>query len=96
MGTTLYLATDTKINGLELNNDRVFLAKIVGDHEAMQELCKNLKVPSLGSFLSHDPRGLAAFIEDPEELKRAIAGAAPIQWFDPADALPTIRSLKAH
>jgi hypothetical protein len=29
-------------------------------------------------------------------LKQAIAKAAPIQWFDPADALPTIRALHAH
>jgi hypothetical protein len=39
MSTTLYIALDRKIDGIEINNDRVFLAKLVGDPASMGILC---------------------------------------------------------
>jgi hypothetical protein len=39
---------------------------------------------------------LADFIDDPKELAEAIAKAAPIQWFNPADAIPTLIALQTH
>jgi hypothetical protein len=96
MGNTLYCATDTKIDGLQLNNDRVFLAGLVGEHHAMAALCQSLGVPSLSGFQSYDPQMLADFIDDPKELAEAIAKAAPIQWFNPADAIPTLIALQTH
>ncbi len=95
MGNTLYIATSQPLD-VEMNNERRILARLVGDHRPMEALCAKLRVPSLTGFQSYDPQGLAEFIDDPDELKQAIAKAAPIQWFEPADALPTIRALQTH
>jgi hypothetical protein len=95
MGTTLYIATNQPLD-IEMNNERRILASLVGDHESMNALCAKLKVPSLSGFQSYDSQGLAGFIDDPDELKKAIANAAPIQWLNPADALRTLTALRRH
>jgi hypothetical protein len=96
MGTTLYLATDPPLKGVELNNDRVFLAKIVGDYKPLEALCEKLGVRSLADFQSYDPKMLGAFIEDEAILQEMMAKAPPIQWFDPKEALAAVRALRSH
>jgi hypothetical protein len=99
MGMTLYVALDRSIEGIEINNDRVFLSSIVGPHEKMDELCNKLGVPSLSGFQSYDPQEIARFIDDPNERKALIEKMEreePIQWFDPGVALPAVRALQQH
>jgi hypothetical protein len=96
MGATLYVALDRNIDNIEINNDRVFLANLVGDRKAMDALCSKLGVSSLSDFQSYDPQMVAQFLHDPEAIKAAVAKSPPIQWFNPTDALPTVRALQAH
>jgi len=96
MGTTLYIALDQESVAIELNNDRVFLADLVSDHEAMAKLCHTLGVRSLSEFQSYDPELIGSFVEDKEARKLAIAKARPIEWFNPSDALSTIPALISH
>jgi hypothetical protein len=96
VSTTLYIATDRKIDGVQLNNDRVFLAKLVGDPASMGALCSKLGVASLCDFQSYDPQTLAEFIDDPDKRAAAIAKAQPIRWFNPSEALPTVKALQVH
>jgi hypothetical protein len=96
MSTTLYIALDRRIDGVQLNNDRVFLAKLVGDPASMGALCGKLGVASLCDFSSYDPQLLAEFIDDPREREPAIAKAQPIEWFNPSEALPVVKALQVH
>ena len=96
MGTTLCVALDRNIEDIEINNDRVLLANLVGDSKSMAALCSKLGVPSLSDFQSYDPQLAAQFLNDPEAIEAAVAKSPPIQWFSPADALPTLRALLAH
>ena len=96
MGATLYLATDPPLNGVELNNDRVFVAEIVADDKALAALCEKLGVRSLADFQSSDPKMLAAFIRNEAMLQRMMAKMPPVKWFDPSEALPTVRALRDH
>ncbi len=96
MSTTLYIALDRKIDGAQLNNNRVFLAKLVGDPDSMGILCGKLGIKSLCDFQSYDPQMLADFMDDPKELETAIAKALPIQWFNPSEALPVVKALQLH
>jgi len=96
MSTTLYIALDRKIDGVQLNSDRVLLAKLVGDPSSMDTLCGKLGVKSLCDYQSYDPQLLADFIDDPIGLEAAIAKAQPIRWFNPSEALPVVKALQLH
>jgi hypothetical protein len=96
MSTTLYVATDRDLAGVEINRDRVLLADLVADHVGMGAICSKLGVMSLSDFQSYDPEMAASLIEDEEAKKAAIAKAQPITWFSPGDAIPTIRALFLH
>ena len=96
MGMTLYTALQPKVAGLQINNDRVFLADLVGEAKGMESLCKELGVRSLSDFQSYDPQMLAEYIDDPQAKKEFIEKSPPIEWFNPADALPTLLALHAH
>jgi hypothetical protein len=96
MRTTLYVALDRKIGGFQINNDRVLLAKLVGDTASITALCNAVGVTSLCDFQSYDPQLLAEFVDEPEVLEVAIAKAKPIQWFEPSEALPVVEALENH
>jgi hypothetical protein len=92
----LHVALDRKIDGLKINNDRVFLAKLVGDPVVLGSLCRKLGVPSLCDFQSYDPQFLAEFIDDPQKLAAAMLKPPPLQWFDSSKALPVLKALRLH
>jgi hypothetical protein len=96
MGITLYIALDVVVDGIQIDRDRVYLAKLVGDAPTMGELCGTLGVKSLSEFQSYDPELLVEFIDDPGDLEAAIANAAPVRWFDPAEALLVVKALQLH
>jgi hypothetical protein len=96
MSTTLYIALDPETDGIEINNDRIILAKLVGDPVSMGALCGRLYVTSLCDFQSYAPQLLADFLDDPAELEASIAKAQPVQWFRPSEALPTVRALQVY
>lgn len=97
MSTALFISLDRTVPGFDPNaRGRVFLSWLVGDHESMGALCRRLGVPSLSSFQSYDPKGLAQFIDDPAKLAAAMAKARPVEWFDPAAALPAVRAVREH
>lgn len=97
MSTTLYVALEPKVAGVEINNDRVLLAAAIVDDHSIGALCSKLGVRSLGEFLSYDPKvALAGMIDDPDELASAIANARPLEWFDPTDGLKAVRALRTH
>jgi hypothetical protein len=97
MSTTLYIALDRKVPGLNPNEaDRVLLAKLACDEKRPASIAKKLKVRSLSEFLSYDPQMLKGYIDDPAELKAAIAGAKPMEWFDPSEGLRSVRAFAEH
>jgi hypothetical protein len=96
MSTTLYVALDRSIDGLELNNERVLLAKLVGDAARMATLCGQLGVDSLSDFQSYDRELLAEFIDTPNMLESAIAKAQRTEFFRPSEALPIVKALRLH
>ena len=97
MGVMLYIALERPVAGLDPNAaDRTVLAQLIGEHAALDDVCRTLGVASLSGFQSYDPAGLSEFIDDPAELAVAMATAKPIEWFDPAAALPAVRALPGH
>ena len=50
----------------------------------------------MSDFQSYDPQMLAEYIEDAQAKKELIEKSPPIEWFNPADALPTLLALHAH
>ena len=96
MGTTLYTTLHPETTEIETNNDRVFLAELVGDYESMAALCGQLAVTSLSEFQSYDAAAMAEMIDDAGERAALIANAPAIQWFEPAEALPVVHALRKH
>jgi hypothetical protein len=97
MSTTLYIALDPKVRGLNPNDaDRVLLAQLACDEKRPTSIAKKLKVRPLGEFMSYDPQFMKGYFDDPAEFKAAMASARPVEWFDPSDALKTVRALAAH
>lgn len=97
MSTTLYISLEKKVRGLNPNDaDRIRLADVVADYEIIEPLARKLKVRSLSEFQSYDPQDAAEFIDDPEELKRIIAAAPPLEWFDPKEGVKAIRAFRDY
>jgi hypothetical protein len=91
MGTTLYISFDRPVDGLEPNAcDRVFLAKIVGDPDGLETLSRTLGVPSLADFQSYAAEDMAGLTDEP------LGEVPPVEWFDPAAALPALPALAEH
>src|SRR5260221_4346649 len=97
MSTTLYLALERKIPQVNPNeSDRVLLAELIAEEKRLAHVAGKLKVRSLGDFLSYDPKLLAGYIDDPDELKAAMGAAKPLEWFDPAEAIKSVRAFAKH
>ena len=86
MSTTLYIALDRDIPGLQTDNDRVFLAEILGKDESA--VARAAHVRPLADFQSYSRDELASIMDDPPKT--------PVKWFEPADALPAVRALLSH
>ena len=91
MGQTLYISLDRELNGVEINNDRVFLAGLVGDSKSMATTASKLGTTSLSTFQSYSAEDMADLVDDPGELE---SGA--VKWFEPKDALPVVKALQEH
>ena len=100
MSTTLYISFDREVPGLEPNaEDKVFLAQLVGDSDAMDALARQLGTPSLSSFQSYVADDLSDLVDDPDDpqMQEMLADAdQKVEWFDPSEALPAVRALAAH
>jgi hypothetical protein len=97
VSTTLYISLEKKVRGLNPNDtDRVLLADVVADYEVLEPIARKLRVRSLSEFQSYDPHDAAEFIDDPEELKKVIASAPPLEWFDPTDGIKAIRAFREY
>lgn len=91
MGTTLYISLDRPVEGLEPNAcDRVFLAEIVGEVDGLATLSRTLGVRSLADFQSYAAEDMAGLSDEP------LPEGPPVEWFDPAAALPAVRALAEH
>ena len=90
---TLYVTFNSPVDTASIDNDRILLASVVGELESLNAICEQLSVKSLADFQSYDPSDLAEFIDDPEERAALVANAAPIEWFDASQALPTVQKL---
>jgi hypothetical protein len=91
MGTTLYISLDRPVQGLEPNAcDRVFLADVVGDVDGLETLSRRLGVPSLANFQSYAAEDMAGLTDGP------LPEGPPVEWFDPAVALPALSALAEH
>src|SRR2546423_8327536 len=91
MSRTLYISLNREIRGIELDKDRIFLAKLVAGHEQMAALAAQLGILSLSDFQSYSPDDLSDLADNSKQLPPESA-----QWFDPADALPAVRALQTH
>jgi len=91
MSQTLYVSLDRELNGVEINHDRVFLARLVGDLETLAATASKLGTASLSTFQSYSAEDMADLVHDPGELN-----IEPVKWFEPKDALPAVKALQQH
>jgi hypothetical protein len=91
MGVGWYVALERDVAGIAGALPHNGKALLFAQHH-LEEMARTLELPPLKDFFSSDPTAVAAYLRgqgveaDEEEL-------APEEWFDPADALPTVRAL---
>src|SRR5581483_4230046 len=96
MGMTLYVAADRELPDADLNNDRTTLPKLLGEPEMLETLSRRLGVRSLADFQSYEAEQLAQYVDDDEIRQKILNESPPLEWFDPNEALLSVRALLAH
>ena len=93
MGAGWYVALETEVPGVGGVLPHNGKALLFAQHH-LEEIARRLGLPPLKAFFSSDPAAVAAYLmeqgiaADAEEL-------AAEEWYDPGDALPTVRQLIA-
>ena|SRR5438876_2383508 len=91
MGSGWYVALEREVVGVGGVLPHTGKALLFAQHH-LEEIARELDLPPLKAFFSSDPIALTAYLREqgieanPEELSAE-------EWFDPADALPTVRAL---
>src|SRR5262249_36286484 len=91
MGAGWYVALERGITGVSGTLPHHGKALLFAQHH-LEEITREREVPALKEFFSSDPAAVAEYLlsqgiaADPHEL-------AAEEWYDPADALPTVRQL---
>ena len=91
MGKGWFVALERPVAGVEGALPHHGKALLFAQHH-LEELARELGLPPLKAFFSSDPAALSAYL-----LEQGIAAAADEfaaeEWYNPADALPTVRQL---
>jgi hypothetical protein len=91
MGSGWYVALEREVVGVGGVLPHNGKALLFAQHH-LEEIARELDLPPLKAFFSSDPAALADYLReqgiaaDPDEM-------AEEEWFDAADALPTVRAL---
>jgi len=91
MGAGWYVALEREVAGVSGVLPHGGRALLFAQHH-LEEIARELGLPLLKEFFSSDPAAVADYLlgqgiaADPDEL-------AAEEWYDPADALPTVRQL---
>src|SRR5262249_40533424 len=91
MGAGWHVALEKDVAGIGGALPHAGKALLFAQHH-LEEIARSRELPPLKEFFSSDPTAVAAYLRaqgieaDEEEL-------AAEEWFDPADALPTVRAL---
>ncbi len=91
MGAGWYVALERELPGVSGSLPHTGKALLFAQHH-LEEIARRLRLPPLKTFFSSDPAAVAAYLReqgvesDPDDLTDE-------DWFDPAEALPTIRQL---
>jgi hypothetical protein len=91
MGAGWYVAFERElpvINGALPHNGKALL---FAQHH-LEEIARKFVLPPLKAFFSSDPRAVAAYLTE-QGIAATADDLAVEEWFQPADALPTVRRL---
>ena len=91
MGSGWYVALEREVIGVGGVLPHNGKALLFAQHH-LEEIARELDLPPLKAFFSSDPAALADYLRDQGIAADADEMAAE-EWFDPADALPTVRAL---
>jgi hypothetical protein len=64
-----------------------------GALQALDRIAQELGVAKLSQFISEDPDNVYDLVDDEDEAASVLSKLAPVQWAEPAEALPTIEKL---
>jgi hypothetical protein len=90
MSLAYYIVPEREVPGLDCFVNGKSLAHIPG--RVLDRICRQAGVRPLTEFLSSGPEEDAEFFEE-EGIDPPPGGFPPVQWFEPADGLRTVRGL---
>jgi hypothetical protein len=91
MGAGWYVALEREVPGVGGVLPHKGKALLFAQHH-LEEITRRLGLTPLKAFFSSDPSAVAAYLQD----QGIVADADELdaeEWYDPADALPTVRAL---
>jgi hypothetical protein len=91
MGAGWYVAMDRDFPGVSGRLPHNGKALLFAQHH-LEEMTRAAGLPPLKAYFSSDPAALADYLVD-QGLAANEEDLAAEEWFDPADALPTLRHL---
>jgi hypothetical protein len=91
MGAGWYVALEREVVGVGGVLPHHGKALLFAQHH-LEEIARELDVPPLKAFFSSDPTAVAAYLHE-QGIEADPEGLAAEEWYDPADALPTVRAL---
>jgi hypothetical protein len=91
MGAGWYVALEREIPGVGGVLPHNGKALLFAQHH-LEEIARRLGIPPLKTFFSSDPTAVAAYLQE-QGIDTDAEDLATEEWFDAADALPTVRRL---
>jgi hypothetical protein len=92
MGAGWYVALEREVAGVGGELPHHGKALLFAQHH-LEEIARELDLPPLKAFFSSDPTAVAAYLHE-QGIEADPEGLAAEEWYDPADALPTVRALE--
>jgi hypothetical protein len=91
MSNTVYITFDREVAGYE-PQDRCWLAHVFYE-PPFEEIARRLEVKQLHDFWSMDPDLLDEYFDDTEERESLKRKQGPAKYFDPTEALISVRAI---
>jgi hypothetical protein len=91
MGAGWYIALERELPGVGGVLPHNGKALLFAQHH-LEEISRRLSLPPLKAFFSSDPVAVAAYLRE-QGVVADPDGLADEEWYDPGDALPTVRQL---
>ncbi len=93
MGAGWYVALEQEVPGVGGVLPHNGKALLFAQHH-LEEIARRLELPPLKAFFSSDPTAVAAYLRE-QGIEADADELAAEEWYDAADALPTVRQLLA-